>query len=101
MFQAADGSADDSLDLAGLAQGQEYIRHPEQAGGHRELVVHHLGSERGAVSGDPRGVGLAELGHHRRDRLVGVGQQLADRFGQLGRGACPYGLLQLGNQAGD
>ena len=28
MFQATDSSAGDSLGLAGLAQGQEYMRHP-------------------------------------------------------------------------
>jgi hypothetical protein len=63
--------------------------------------VQALRSERGPVSGDPCGVGLAELGHHRGDRLIGIGQQLARRLGLLGRGARSYGLLQLGNQAGD
>ena len=52
------------------------MRHPEQTGRDRERIVQHLRNERGAVS-DPGGVGSAELGHHRGDRLIGIGQQLA------------------------
>lgn len=80
LLQASDRCRGNCLRLRDLAQGQDGMCHPEQAGCYPERITQRLCGERGTVRGDSSGIGLSELSHHGHHGLVGIGQQLEDRL---------------------